>query len=268
MSYEALHTRRNAFQRAALVCVTVAFAPSLSAQTGGAGASTGIRISAFHLLPPGDFSGTFGVSPLEALERLPGTANITEVALLDPQSATAAQTKDDTTAAPQGKPAQPSLQDLGFPPDQASGNAEAQARLDKRTHMLKVHQTLGLITLIPMIATIFAAGGASGHGSVSGRNLHAGLGIVTAGMYITTASYAIRAPSVPGMEVRGPIRVHKALGWVHGVGMILTPILGAMARSQLNSGEKVHGIAAAHSAVADITVAAYAAAIGSVALKF
>src|ERR1019366_3680464 len=137
MSYEALHTRRNAFQRAALVCVTVAFAPSLSAQTGGAGASTGIRISAFHLLPPGDFSGTFGVSPLEALERLPGTANITEVALLYPQSATAAQTKDDTTAAPQGKPAQPSLQDLGFPPDQASGNAEAQARLDKRTHMLK-----------------------------------------------------------------------------------------------------------------------------------
>jgi hypothetical protein len=50
--------------------------------------------------------------------------------------------------------------------------------------------------------------------------------------------------------------------------MILTPILGAMARSQLDRGEKVHGIATAHSVVADVTVAAYAAAIGSVALKF
>ena len=237
MSFEALFTRRHGFRGAALVCVTLASAPSLRAQTAEAETSTGTPISTFHLMSPGDFSETFDLSPAEA-------------------------------AAPQGKPAQPSLQDLGFPPDQASGNAEAQARLDKRTHMLKVHQTLGLITLIPMVATIFAAGGAGGHGSVSGRNLHAGLGIVTAGMYITTASYAIRAPSVPGMEVRGPIRVHKALGWVHGVGMILTPILGAMARSQLNSGEKVHGIAVAHSAVADVTVAAYAAAIGSVALKF
>jgi hypothetical protein len=269
MMYKALHTRRNAIWRTALVCVTVAFAPALSAQTVGAGALTDVtNDAAFHLLPPGDLSETFGVFAPEAPERIPGTADITQVAFLDSQSATPPQTKDNTAAAPQGKPAQPSLQDLGFAPDQANGNAEAQARLDKRSHMLKVHQTLGLITLIPMVATIFAAGGASGHGSVSGRNLHAALGIVTAGMYITTASYAIGAPSVPGMEVRGPIRVHKALGWVHGVGMILTPILGAMARSQLNSGEKVHGIATAHSAVAWVTVAAYSAAIGSVALKF
>jgi hypothetical protein len=50
--------------------------------------------------------------------------------------------------------------------------------------------------------------------------------------------------------------------------MILTPILGAMARSQLDHGEKVHGIASAHGAVAAVTVGAYAAAIGAVALKF
>lgn len=269
MTYEALHARRNAIWRTALACVAAAVAPALSAQTMGAGALTDVmNDAAFHLLPPGDLSEAFGVSAPEVPERIHETSNITQVAFLDSQSATPPQTKDDTTAAPQGKPAPLSLQDLGFPQDQANGNAEAQARLDKRSHMLKVHQTLGLITLIPMVATIFASSGAGSHGSVSGRNLHAALGILTAGLYITTASYAIGAPSVPGMKVRGPIRVHKALGWIHGVGMILTPILGAMARSQLDSGQKVHGIAAAHSAVADITVAAYAVAIGSVAFKF
>jgi hypothetical protein len=197
-------------------------------------------VQAFHLMSAGDVNEIFDAS---------------------------GQSKDEP-ATPPPKPPPPSLQDLGFAPDQDRGDAEAQARLDKRTHMLKVHQTLGLVTLAPLIATVLASGSAGGHGSASGRNLHGALGVVTAGLYITTASYAIRAPSIPGMEVRGPIRVHKALGWVHGVGMILTPILGAMARSQLNSGEKVHGIAAAHSAVADITVAAYAAAIGSVAIKW
>jgi hypothetical protein len=179
--------------------------------------------------------------------------------------------RQETTppSSPPPSTAQPSLRDLGFAPDQLSGSAEAQARLDKRTHMLKVHQRLGLITLVPLLATIITSNNASGkHSTASGRDLHGALGIVTAGMYIATASYALRAPKVPGIEVRGPIRLHKALAWIHGVGMILSPILGAMARSQLDRGEKVHGIASAHSAVADVTIAAYVAAIGAVAIKY
>jgi len=50
--------------------------------------------------------------------------------------------------------------------------------------------------------------------------------------------------------------------------MILTPILGAMAYSQRNSGQKVHGIASAHSAVAATTAVAYGAAMLSVMIKF
>jgi hypothetical protein len=46
--------------------------------------------------------------------------------------------------------------------------------------------------------------------------------------------------------------------------MILTPILGAMAFQQANDGEKVHGIASAHAAVAWTTVASYTAAIVAV----
>jgi Carboxypeptidase regulatory-like domain len=181
----------------------------------------------------------------------------------------ATQTMDLALVATSGNVAPPSLKDLGFPADQSLGNAQAQARLDKRSHMLKIHQRLGLITIAPLLATLITSNGAAGrNSSASGRELHAALGAVTAGMYFTTAYFAIRAPTVPGAKTRGPIRVHKALAWIHGPGMILTPILGAMAYAQRNRGETVHGIASAHSAVAAITGAAYGAAILSVAIKF
>ena len=176
----------------------------------------------------------------------------------------------------------PSLQDLGFPATQTQGNAQQQALLNRRTHMLKVHQTLGLITLAPMVGTLIAAGGAKTKGgkgsstviepSTANLDLHAALGGLTAGMYFATAYYAIRAPKVPGTETRGAIRLHKELTWIHGPGMILTPILGIMAYNQENQGQKVHGIAAAHADVAWVTVAAYGASIVAVSwpirLKF
>lgn len=268
MSTNAFHAWRHELLGLALAGMMTAVAPSSLAESAGSAAVTGeVTGPVLDLLQPGSFSESFEIACSESMEMPPMVARVSEMPLAGGK-AIAAQTKGDTTSAPQEQPAKPSLMDLGIPPDQSRGDAAAQARLDKRSHMLKIHQTLGLLTLIPMVATIFAGGSAGAHGSTSSRDLHGALGLVTAGMYITTASFAIRAPSVPGMQVRGPIRVHKALAWVHGVGMILTPILGAMARSQLDRGEKVHGIATAHSAVADVTVAAYAAAIGSVALKF
>lgn len=225
--------------------------------------------STFDLLGPEDFSESFGTAGFDYEEVPLAAVPLTDIALLGLNAAVEAQTKIDAAASSQGKPNKPSLEDLGFPPDLLKGSAEDQALLDKRSHMLKIHQRLGLITLVPMAATIFTSGGASGKsGSASGRNLHGALGLVTAAMYVTTASYAIRAPKLPGTETRGPIRLHKILAWVHGARMILTPILGAMARTQLDRGEKVHGVAAAHSAVADVTLAAYAAAIASVSFKY
>lgn len=166
---------------------------------------------------------------------------------------------------------EPSLQGLGFPPDEIQGNAKEQALLNRRSHMLQIHQKLGLLTLIPMVATIFTGPGAKGHhglpGSPSGRDLHAGLGILTTGMYFASAYFAIRAPKIPGSKSYGLIRLHKALAWIHGPGMILTPILGAIAFSQLSRGERVHGIAKYHALAAYTTVAAYGAAILSVTLK-
>ena len=170
--------------------------------------------------------------------------------------------------APSSSKAEPSLEDLGFSKTETQSNAAQQALLDKRTHMLKIHQRMGLITTIPLIASVVTslkAGGKS-EGTAS-RDLHVALGSLTGDLYGITAWYAIRAPRIKGTETRGPIRFHKAMAWIHGPGMILTPILGAMAFSQKNNGEKVHGIAVAHGPVAIVTAGAFGAALISVSTK-
>jgi Carboxypeptidase regulatory-like domain len=162
-----------------------------------------------------------------------------------------------------------SLQDLGISSAQAQGTAQDQARLDKRSHMLKMHQRFGLIAAVPLIATVATSFGAGGRStSTADRWTHLALGSATGDLYFISAYYAIRAPRIPGTQSRGQIRVHKALAWIHGPGMILTPILGAIAFDQKSKGEKVHGIASAHGPVAIVTAAAYGAAIVSVSFKF
>jgi carboxypeptidase family protein len=162
-----------------------------------------------------------------------------------------------------------SLQDLGISSDQAQGTAADQARLNKRSHMLMLHQRLGLIAAIPLIATVATSFGAGGRStSTTDRYLHLALGSAAGDLYFMSAYFAIRAPGIPGTQRRGPIRVHRALAWIHGPGMILTPILGAIAFDQKSKGEKVHGIARAHGPVAIVTAAAYGAAIVSVSFKF
>jgi hypothetical protein len=186
----------------------------------------------------------------------PSTVTVTMVAGV-------AQTKDVQLRPPL------SLEDLGFSAAQTQGSAEEQARLDKRSHMLKVHQRLGLLTTIPLAATVITGTFAGGRATQSTtRDVHAVLGSLAAGLYFTSASFAIFAPKIPGTRVHGPIRLHKALAWIHGPGMILTPVLGAMAFAQRSRGERVHGIASAHSVVAVVTAAAYGASILSVSLKF
>ncbi|HZQ18087.1 MAG TPA: carboxypeptidase-like regulatory domain-containing protein [Terriglobales bacterium] len=163
----------------------------------------------------------------------------------------------------------PSLSDLGFSPSQTQGSAAEQARLDKRSHMLKVHQRFGVITTVPLVATVLTGLAAGGkQTSSTDRDVHAALGSTTALLYGVTAYYAIFAPKIPGTETRGPIKAHKILAWIHGPGMVLTPILGARAFSQKSKGERIHGIASLHGPIAVITAGAYGAAILSVSLKW
>jgi hypothetical protein len=169
--------------------------------------------------------------------------------------------------------ASPSLEDLGFSSQQTQANPQLQATLEKRTRMLKIHQKLGLITTIPMTAAVITGPMAKAKGkngeaikepTTANLDVHAALGGVTAALYFTSAYFAIAAPRVPGTHKHGGIRWHEALAFVHGPGMVLTPILGAMAYNQENSGEKPSGIAAQHGTVAYVTAAAYGAAIVAV----
>src|SRR5271170_7795700 len=170
----------------------------------------------------------------------------------------------------------PSLGDLGLTPEQTKPDPDAQARLDRRTHMLKVHQELGLYTLIPIAAACISSAGATpdhnNYGDTTSRDVHVAIAGVAIGMYAATAYYAIRAPRVPDGPTRGGIKIHKYLIWIHAPGMVLTHILGTMAFNDIASGNKPTGIAQYHSAVAWTTVAAYGASIIAVSwpihLKF
>ncbi len=175
--------------------------------------------------------------------------------------------------APGAAPSAPTLSDLGFSEQQTQADPKLQAMLDKRTAMLKMHQRLGLITAAPMAAALITGPMASAKGrngqtikepTNANLDFHAALGGTTTVLYFTTAYFAIRAPKVPGVQKHGAIRMHEALAFIHGPGMILTPILGAMAYNQENNGEKVHGIASAHGAVAVTTAVAYGASIVAV----
>lgn len=232
-------------------------------------------------LAAGNYRVKFEASGFRSVE-LPSTrVNETEAAVLDtkleigevgnaiPVNKAAPVSQENLPNAPSSSTAPPSLQDLGFPAEQSQGNAREQALLDKRTHMLKIHQRLGLITTIPLIATVATSLNAGGKStSTTSRDLHVALGGLTGDLYFMTAYYAIRAPRVPGTETRGPIRFHKVMAWIHGPGMILTPILGAIAFDQKSKGEKVHGIASAHGPVAIVTAGAFVAALLSVSVKF
>jgi hypothetical protein len=221
-------------------------------------------------LASGDYEVSASTDGLNAVSRVTLAAHATQTVKLTLTTQSQPQAPaGNLPTAPSSSKTEPSLSDLGFTPEQTQANAKEQALLDKRTRMLKIHQKLGLITAAPLIATIVTSLGAGGkHTSNTDRTVHMVLGAVSSDLYFTSAYFAIRAPSIKGTSTRGPIRVHKALAWIHGPGMILTPILGALAYQQKNNGEKVHGIAAAHGPVAIVTAGAFGAALLSVSLKF
>jgi hypothetical protein len=210
-----------------------------------------------------------------ALPHAPQPAVSAESAL-DSDAALSSSSSSLTYAQNQPPPTGPSLSDLGLTTADTEGDAKRQALFDRRSHMLKVHQRLGLITVIPVAAACISSVGAppekGNYSNTASRDLHVALGATAVAMYGATAFYAIRAPKVSNEHARGGVKWHKYLIYIHAPGMVLTPILGAMAYNQINSGQKVHGIASAHGGVAAATAASYGAAILAVSwpihLKF
>jgi len=229
----------------------------------------------FDQLPPGSYVLKVEAAGFKTLQILSTTVEINKTTVRDEALGTReigeeprATPQENLPNAPSSTTA-PSLSDLGLTPEQTRGDLKEQALLDKRTHMLKIHQRMGLITTIPLVATVILGTGAGGKSEgTATRDAHVALGALTGDLYGITAWYAIRAPRIKDTPKRGPIRFHEAMAWIHGPGMILTPILGAMAFQQKNNGEKVHGIAKAHGPVAIVTAGAFGAALLSVSVKF
>ena len=257
----------NAVPNANVVVTNTATGQSTQVQTNSAGAYSVANLS------PADYTVAVSANGFEtksANMTLTSAAEQTmNLALSTARAQQPAEAGTNLPNAPSSSKTQPSLEDLGFPKEESQGNAKQQALLDKRTHMLKIHQRLGLITLLPLLATLGTSVNAGGKSTSStSRDVHLALGAVTGDLYGMTAYFALRAPKIPGTQTKGPIKVHKALAWVHGPGMILTPILGALAYEQKSDGEKVHGIASAHGPVAIVTAGAFGAAVMAVAIKF
>jgi hypothetical protein len=228
-------------------------------------------------LPAGNYRLTFEATGFKTLEIASATVIASVPEVLDRKLEKGEQVNGKPTPtqeenlpnAPSSSATAPSLSDLGLSPEQTRGNPQEQALLDKRTHMLKIHQRMGLITTIPLVATVILGPGAGGKSEgTAARDLHVALGSLTGDLYGITAYYAIRASRIPGTKKRGPIKFHEAMAWIHGPGMIATPILGIMAFDQKNKGEKVHGAASAHGPVAIVTAGAFGAALLSVSVKF
>jgi len=97
------------------------------------------------MLPPGNYRVKFEAAGFQTLEMPSTTVGATE-AVVDGKVVPGAGL--------------PSLGDLGFTPEQAKSNPQEQARLDKRSHMLRTHQRLGLITTAPLVAALFTSAGA------------------------------------------------------------------------------------------------------------
>ncbi len=121
-------------------------------------------------LPAGNYRLTFEAAGFKTFEISSATVSGTVPEVLDgklergePVNGKPAPTQQENLPnAPSSSTTAPSLSDLGLSPEQTQGNAREQALLDKRTHMLKIHQRMGLITTIPLIVTVATSLNAGG----------------------------------------------------------------------------------------------------------
>jgi hypothetical protein len=281
LSGKVVDMASHAVPSATVTARSVATGQTFTAQTGTDGTYSIADLAAGDYLVSAS-AGELQAPPIKVTLAAAQTTDLTvSPAPKDGEGAVSAPQQQQAPPPPPPNSNAPSLSDLGFTPQQTQGNAQLQATLAKRTEMLKIHQRLGLITTIPMAAAVFTGPLAKAKGrngqtitepTDANLDFHAALGGLTTALYFTTASYAIFAPRIPNNPKHGGIRWHETLAFVHGPGMVLTPVLGYMAYKQENSGEKAHGIAAQHGTVAYITAAAYGASIVAVSwpihLKF
>lgn len=148
-------------------------------------------------------------------------------ALALPPLAPARAAADPTTAAQATAP-DPYLTPAPLPPDY-----DLRA-MERRQRMLRWHEGLSILAILTLGAEVAvgqAVMAAEEQRPITTsmarmRDAQLGLGVATAGVYMTSAALAIAAPSI----TRGPgydaFTWHKGLTLLHGTGAVLVPVLG------------------------------------------
>lgn len=171
----------------------------------------------------------------------------------------------DETTDPKAKPktdqhpATLSLEDLGFSQEELKSDPQYQKELQARSDMLQIHQTLGLITAVPLtteyVLGLITAGNVA-NGSTD-TELHEALGLATAGLYITTAMFAILAPKPKGLKPSGNTETHVDLVWVHAPLMLAVPIMGEIVDDRVQNHQSLGDLGTIHGILATALVVSY-----------
>ncbi len=164
---------------------------------------------------------------------------------------TAAATETPATSSTAAEPAACESCDIDC---ETCRESDRQARyvLRRRASLLRTHRAFGIaawgsLLVTEVLGTMLAINrptwfgdgacvsdpSAFGCGSGLLGALHLGSSFLTTGLYTTAGILAIAAPdpdnaSVGTDRASSTLRLHKTLAWVHGIGMILMPILGVV----------------------------------------
>jgi hypothetical protein len=147
-----------------------------------------------------------------------------------------------------------SLEDLGFSQEDLKSDPQYQKDLETRSDMLRIHQTLGLITAVPLttefILGITTAGNVA-KGSTD-TSLH-----TTLALYSTTALFEILAPKPKGLKPSGDTEIHEALSWIHLPLMVLVPLVGDMMNDRLANHQPLGNLGVVHGVMATTLLTSY-----------
>jgi hypothetical protein len=130
--------------------------------------------------------------------------------------------------------------------------------LDVRRTMLTAHQIGGFVTLGLMISAVYTGQRYLNSGDRSDRRVHDNLVGFTVGAYGLTAALSVLSPPpVIRRDEMSTTSIHKTLAWVHFLGMVVTPIIGATLRRSMNYDQ----MARFHQIAAYVSTAAMAASM-------
>lgn len=141
------------------------------------------------------------------------------------------------------------LQDLGIHYDEDKVNEkELDAYLEERAWKLERHKLMGHVTMGLMTASFVTAmmarnrrknRGWDGRGPIT---LHKNLGYTTALSYYYTAYLSLTAPKPTNFDDEHERKIHKHMAYIHFPTMILAPILGTIANNQWEKDGKTSGL--------------------------